>query len=119
MLHVVERGSSSLQTVLSLVAFHVLPALLDMTLCGGVFMYSGHRALAGITAATMVIYLSITAVITDWRTKFRKETLALEARSKQRAIESITHYEAVKLFGGAPKEARQYGAAIDEWHAAE
>ena len=118
-LHVVERGSSSLQTVLSLVAFHVLPALLDMTLCGGVFMYSGHRALAGITAATMVIYLSITAVITDWRTKFRKETLALEARSKQRAIESITHYEAVKLFGGAPKEARQYGAAIDEWHAAE
>ena len=118
-LHVVDRGSSSLQTVLSLVAFNVLPALFDMLLCGGVFIYSGHRALAAVTAATMLVYLSITAVITDWRTKFRKETLVLEAKSKQRAIESITHYEAVKLFGGAPKEARLYGAALDDCHAAE
>jgi len=118
-LHVVDRGCYSLQTLLSLVAFNVVPALLDMVLCGGVFIYSGHTGLAAVTGATMVIYLWITAVVTDWRTKFRKETLALEGKAKQRAIESITHYEAVKLFNGAPREAKVYGEAMDSLQVAE
>ena len=81
-LHVVERGSASLQTLLSLVAFHVVPAVLDIILCTAVFIYSGHKLLAAVTGCTMIIYLAITAVVTDWRTKFRKQTLALEVRSR-------------------------------------
>jgi ABC-type transport system involved in Fe-S cluster assembly fused permease/ATPase subunit len=45
----VERGSSSLQTLLSLVAFHVVPALLDIVLCGVMLVYSGHAPLARLT----------------------------------------------------------------------
>ena len=92
---VVDRGSTSLQTLLSLCLFHVAPTLLDIVLCASVFVYSGHGALAVVMACTMAVYLSVTAVVTDWRTKFRREMLALEGKSKQRIVESISHYDTV------------------------
>ena len=92
---VVDRGSTSLQTLLSLCLFHVAPTLLDIVLCAGVFVCSGHGALAVVMACTMAVYLSVTAVVTDWRTKFRREMLALEGKSKQRIVESISHYDTV------------------------
>lgn len=96
-LQVVERGTASLQSLLTLSAFYVLPSLLDMAVCITLFAARGQRLLAAVTAVTITIYLVTTAVVAEWRITFRQDMIAAENKAKQRAVESLTNFETVKV----------------------
>jgi ABC-type transport system involved in Fe-S cluster assembly fused permease/ATPase subunit len=65
-----------------------------------------------IVFATMSIYLLTTIVITEWRTKFKKEMNKLDNAMGAIAVDSLLNFETVKYYGAESYEVEQYHEAI-------
>lgn len=69
---VVERGASSLQSLLSMALFTVLPTIIDLLLACAVLLYLLEPMFAIVIFSTIFAYMYITVALTDWRKKFRR-----------------------------------------------
>jgi ABC-type transport system involved in Fe-S cluster assembly fused permease/ATPase subunit len=63
-------------------------------------------------------YISFTIVVTEWRTKFRKEMNELDSSAHSRAIDSLLNYETVKYFNNEEFEARRYDENLERYRRA-
>jgi ATP-binding cassette, subfamily B, heavy metal transporter len=108
----VERGTKAIQTLLSFMLFNILPTLLEILLVCAILwgMFNIWFALA--TFTTVVLYIAYTLVITEWRTKFRREMNEMDNQANTKAIDSLLNYETVKYFGNEEHEARRYDNAL-------
>src|SRR3954454_8017285 len=108
----VERGTKAIQTLLSFMLFNILPTLLEILLVCAILwgMFNIWFALA--TFITVVAYIAYTLVITEWRTKFRREMNEMDNQANTKAIDSLLNYETVKYFGNEEHEARRYDTAL-------
>jgi ABC-type transport system involved in Fe-S cluster assembly fused permease/ATPase subunit len=68
---------------------------------------------AWITLAALVIYVSFTVSVTQWRTRFRREMNELDSKAHSRAIDSLLNYETVKYFNNEAFETRRYDEALE------
>jgi ABC-type transport system involved in Fe-S cluster assembly fused permease/ATPase subunit len=93
----IDRGTRSLNFVLSAMAFNVLPTLAEIGLVCGVLGYSFGPAYAGVAVATLGAYISFTVAVTTWRTKFRKDMNMYENQASSIAFDSLLNYETVKV----------------------
>jgi ABC-type transport system involved in Fe-S cluster assembly fused permease/ATPase subunit len=78
-----------------------------------------EAAFALITAITLVIYITFTVVVTNWRTKLRREVNELDSAANTRAIDSLLNYETVKYFNNEGFEARRYDEQMARWQRAQ
>ena len=108
----VERGTKAIQTLLSFMLFNILPTLLEILLVCAILwgMFNIWFALA--TFLTVVLYIAYTLVVTEWRTKFRREMNEMDNQANTKAIDSLLNYETVKYFGNEEHEARRYDNAL-------
>ena len=108
----VERGTKAIQTLLSFMLFNILPTLLEILLVCAILwgMFNIWFALA--TFVTVIAYIAYTLVITEWRTKFRREMNEMDNQANTKAIDSLLNYETVKYFGNEEHEARRYDNAL-------
>src|SRR4051794_35808058 len=108
----VERGTKAIQTLLSFMLFNILPTLLEILLVCAILwgMFNIWFALG--TFVTVVLYIAYTLVITEWRTKFRREMNEMDNQANTKAIDSLLNYETVKYFGNEEHEARRYDTAL-------
>ena len=63
----------------------------------------------------MLIYLLTTIVITEWRTKFKKEMNKLDNAVNATAVDSLVNFETVKYYGAEQYEVEQYREAIEKY----
>ena len=70
-LRVIDRGTASIGSLLSYLAFNILPVFLDIGIAVVFFVWAFHWVIALIVLVTMVLYIFFTIWITEWRTKFR------------------------------------------------
>ena len=63
----------------------------------------------------MLIYLLTTIVITEWRTKFKKEMNKLDNAVNAAAVDSLVNFETVKYYGAEQYEVEQYREAIEKY----
>ncbi|KAG0298728.1 Homocysteine S-methyltransferase 1 [Dissophora globulifera] len=61
---------------------------------------------------TMVCYIYATILMTDWRTRYRRESNALDNAVEARAVDSLLNYETIKLFATEDYEVGKYFEAI-------
>ena len=54
-------------------------------------------------------------MVTDWRTKLRREMNDLDTGAVARAVDSLLNYETVKYFGAEEREAARYGGAVGRY----
>lgn len=54
----------------------------------------------------------MTIVITEWRTKFRRDTNTKDNRARQLAIDSLLNFETVKYYNAEKYEVEKYRDAI-------
>ena len=71
-----------------------------------------------ITLTALVLYVTATVLITDWRTSFRRQMNELDSKANTRAIDSLLNYETVKYFGNEGFEARRYDESMQRWEKA-
>jgi ATP-binding cassette subfamily B (MDR/TAP) protein 6 len=112
LLRVMDRGTSSIGSLLSYLCFNILPVFVDIFLAVIYCMYALDLTIALVVLVTMVLYIFFTVWITEWRTKFRRDMNELDTSARGRAVDSLLNFETVKYFGNEDWEVKEYEAAI-------
>uniref|UniRef100_A0A667GHD5 ATP-binding cassette sub-family B member 6 n=1 Tax=Lynx canadensis TaxID=61383 RepID=A0A667GHD5_LYNCA len=111
-LRIVDRGTSSVTGLLSYLVFNVLPTLADITI-GIIYFSMFFNAWFGlIVFLCMSLYLILTIVVTEWRTKFRRAMNLQENATRARAVDSLLNFETVKYYNAEGYEVDRYREAI-------
>jgi len=63
----------------------------------------------------MLIYILVTILITEWRTKYKKEMNQLDNAMNATAIDSLLNFETVKYYGAEYYEVEQYRDGIEKY----
>ena len=104
----IERGSRAIQSLVSYSLYSILPTIIEFSLVLGYFAYSYDIWFAGITIVALIVYITYTIVVTEWRTHLRRTMNDMDSRANQKAIDSLLNYETVKYFGNEAYEASRY-----------
>ncbi|XP_072253681.1 ATP-binding cassette sub-family B member 6 isoform X2 [Leuresthes tenuis] len=108
----IDRGTSSINNLLSYILFSILPTILDIIIAI-IYFVSYFSVWFGLIVLTcMVLYLTCTILITEWRTKYRREMNNQDNRAKSRAVDSLLNFETVKYYNAEDYEVRCFEEAI-------
>ena len=114
----VERGQRGISTLISYALFSILPTLVEIALVSAILIARYDWTFMAITAGALVLYITFTVLITEWRTHFRRTMNELDSKANTRAIDSLLNYETVKYFGNEEWEARRYDESLQRWEQA-
>ena len=114
----IERGTRGIQSLISYSLYSILPTLVEFILVLGYLAYSYDIWFAAITLCALVFYIVFTAVVTEWRTHFRKTMNDMDSKANQKAIDSLLNFETVKYFGNEAFEASRYDKNLVRYQAA-
>ena len=104
----IERGTRGIQSLISYSLYSILPTLIEFCLVLGYFAYAYDIWFSAITLAALVLYISFTVIVTEWRTHFRRTMNDMDSKANQKAIDSLLNFETVKYFGNEAFEASRY-----------
>jgi ATP-binding cassette, subfamily B, heavy metal transporter len=114
----IERGTRAVRTLIGFTLFNIAPTLIEMALVLSLLAYQFDAWFAWITVAALVIYITYTVTVTEWRTQFRKKMNELDGAAHTRAIDSLLNYETVKYFNNEEFEAKRYDENLEKFRAA-
>ncbi|XP_036965697.1 ATP-binding cassette sub-family B member 6, mitochondrial isoform X2 [Acanthopagrus latus] len=108
----IDRGTSSINNLLSYILFSILPTICDIIIAI-IYFVSYFSVWFGLIVFTcMVLYLTCTILITEWRTKYRREMNNQDNRAKSRAVDSLLNFETVKYYSAEDYEVHCFEEAI-------
>jgi ATP-binding cassette subfamily B protein len=108
----IDHGIRGISSLISFTLYSILPTLIELSLVLGYLLWHYEIWFAVIVAASLVLYVSYTFSITNWRTRFRREMNELDAKASARAVDSLLNFETVKYFNNEEYEARRYDATL-------
>ena len=109
----IERGTRGVQSLISYSLYSIFPTLIEVALVLTLLGTQFDMGYVWITLVALVLYVSFTVSVTEWRTQFRREMNELESRSQTKAIDSLLNYETVKYFNNEAFEAGRYDEALE------
>ncbi|RMD86490.1 MAG: ABC transporter ATP-binding protein/permease [Alphaproteobacteria bacterium] len=114
----IERGTGAIDFMLRFMIFNILPTILELALVAGIFAAHFGTTYLGLLLLSVTLYIALSIVITEWRTKFRRSMNAENTRANARAVDSLLNFETVKYFTNEEHEARNYDATLARYQAA-
>jgi ATP-binding cassette, subfamily B, heavy metal transporter len=103
-----ERGSRSIQSLLNYVIYNILPTLFEITLVIVLLSAKFDGWFAVITFGALVLYISFTVGVTEWRTHFRRAMNEQDSKANTKAVDALINYETVKYFSNERFEQARY-----------
>jgi len=113
-----ERGTKGVQFLLFYILYSILPTLVELCLVLVVLWVTFGWTFPALTLATVVLYVSYTFFVTEWRIRFRREMNESDQQANTKAIDSLLNYETVKYFGNEEHEAGRYDKALASYERA-
>ncbi|KAI9352034.1 P-loop containing nucleoside triphosphate hydrolase protein [Obelidium mucronatum] len=117
-LRVMDRGNNSVGSLLSALLFNIVPVFIDIGIAVVWFIWSFDAVTGAIVFVTMTLYIILTVVITEWRTKYRREMNTLDSASRARAVDSLLNFETVKYYNNENYEVDRFAKSIDAYQVA-
>lgn len=114
----IERGSRGISFLLNFMLFNILPTLLEIGLVMVILISRYDIWFFIITFITLLAYIALTLVVTEWRMIFRRTMNDMDSKANTRAIDSLLNYETVKYFGNEAWETRRYDEHLQQWEKA-
>merc|ERR1719447_214910 len=119
-LRIMDRGTSSINNLMSYLVFNIFPTILDIVIAIIYFGISFSVWFGLIILVTMSIYLATTIFITEWRTKFRRLMNTADNEQRTTSVDSLLNAETVKYFSMEAYEVNKYKEKIldyqvEEW----
>ncbi|MGE5794665.1 MAG: ABCB family ABC transporter ATP-binding protein/permease [Bacteroidota bacterium] len=114
----IERGTRGISTLLSYMLFSIIPVILEFGLVAAVLLARFDWRFAAITFGAVVVYITFTILVSEWRIEIRRNANELDSKANTRAIDSLLNYETVKYFGNEEYEARRYDENLRHYEAA-
>ncbi|CAG8487880.1 3260_t:CDS:10, partial [Acaulospora morrowiae] len=118
-LRVMDRGTSSIISLLNQILFQIVPVIVDIIVAVVYFIVMFGWEFGIIVFFTMSSYIFVTVVITEWRTKFRREMIELDNNTRAKAVDSLLNFETVKYYNAEQFEVRRYDESIKKFQVAE
>ncbi|CAL1528016.1 unnamed protein product [Lymnaea stagnalis] len=119
MLRVVDRGTNSINTLLSYILFQVLPTIADIVIAIIYFVTAFNYLFGIIVFVSMALYLTATIQATEWRTKYRRLRNQMDNEANAKAVDSLLNFETVKYYAATEWEINRYRGAIVQYQLAE
>ncbi len=114
----IERGSQGISAIVNYLLFRIAPTLIEILLVGVILLVQFDWVFALITVGVVAIYIVMTVMITEWRTKYRRKMNELDSIATTRAVDSLINYETVKYFGNEKFETERYNSSMEGWQEA-
>ncbi len=115
----IERGTKGISTLLSYALFSILPVILEFSLVAVVLLTRFDWRFAAVTFGAVVVYLTFTFVVSEWRMGIRRLANEIDSRTNTRAVDSLLNYETVKYFNNEEYEARKYDENLRDYESAD
>jgi ATP-binding cassette subfamily B protein len=109
---IVERGTKSIDTMLYFILFNIAPTVIELSAVCIIFLVKFGWELVAATILMVSLYIWYTRIVTDWRTKMRREMVEHDTHAVARAVDSLLNYETVKYFNAEDRETQRYGDAV-------
>ncbi len=110
----IDRGTRGVQSLISYSLYSIFPTLIEVTMVLVLLGTQFDMGYVWITLGALVLYVTFTVKVTEWRTHFRREMNELESASQTRAIDSLLNFETVKYFNNEAFETRRYNEALEK-----
>jgi ATP-binding cassette, subfamily B, heavy metal transporter len=114
----IERGTTGIDTLLTFMLFNIVPTLIEIALVCGILWAFFDYTYALVTLVCVVLYISYTLFVTEWRLKYRRQMNETDQEANTRAIDSLLNYETVKYFGNEQYEAARFDQALARYERA-
>lgn len=114
----IERGSRGISFLMNFMLFNILPTLLEISLVMAILITKYNVWFAIIIFTTLVAYIALTLIVTEWRMIFRRTMNNMDSKANTQAIDSLLNYETVKYFGNETWEAKRYDEHMKTWETA-
>lgn len=111
----IERGTSSISTLLNYLVFSIVPIAIEFTLVAVILLHNYAPIFAIVTFATVAVYVLFTVKITEWRMDHRHAMNRLDSQASNQSIDSLINYETVKYFNNEQLELERYNRTLGEW----
>lgn len=115
---VIERGTRGIQFVLQFMTFNIVPVLVEILLVTGIMLIKFSWIYGAIIFFTIVLYISATLAVTEWRLKFRRKMNKEEGKANSKAIDSLLNFETVKYFGNEDHEFKRFDSNLEKYEKA-
>lgn len=115
----IDRGTSSINNLLSYIVFSIVPTLADIVISIIYFITYFNAWFGLIVFVCMFVYLTLTIIITEWRTKYRRDMNTQDNNAKSKAVDSLLNFETVKYYNAENYEVSRFEDAILKYQASE
>jgi ATP-binding cassette, subfamily B, heavy metal transporter len=109
----IERGTRAVHSLISYTIYSILPTAIELAMVLTILGTRFDAAFVWITLAALAAYIVFTVIVTEWRTKFRRQMNEIDSVAHTRAIDSLLNYETVKYFNNEEFEARRYDENLE------
>jgi ATP-binding cassette, subfamily B, heavy metal transporter len=110
----IERGVRGIESLISYSLYSIVPTLIEVAMVLTILAVKFDVWFAIITLAALALYITFTVLITEWRTKFRKEANEFDSAAHTKAVDSLLNYETVKYFNNEQFEAKRYDESLEK-----
>ena len=110
----IERGTRAVQSLISYSLYSIFPTLVEVVMVLVLLGWKFDAGFALITLAALVVYITFTVTVTEWRTQFRRRMNEMDSSAHTKAIDSLLNYETVKYFGNEAFEAKRYDESLEQ-----
>ncbi|MEP6485074.1 MAG: ABC transporter ATP-binding protein/permease [Rudaea sp.] len=114
----VERGMVSVADLLDWTIYTILPTLFEIAVICTILVVHYDWTFALITLATLVIYITFTVSITEWRMRYYRAKNEADTEANARSVDSLLNYETVKYFNNEPHELERFDFALRKYEEA-
>uniref|UniRef100_A0A672RX56 ATP-binding cassette sub-family B member 6 n=1 Tax=Sinocyclocheilus grahami TaxID=75366 RepID=A0A672RX56_SINGR len=115
----IDRGTSSINSLLSYIVFSIFPTIADIVIAIVYFISNFNAWFGLIVFVCMALYLTLTIVITEWRTKYRRDMNTQDNNAKSKAVDSLLNFETVKYYNAESYEVGHFENAILKYQVSE
>ena len=114
----VDRGSRSVDFLLRILAFNLVPTGLELILAAVVLGGKYDWRFAAVAVVVVMIYTGITFFISNWRIEHRRTMNTADTEAAGQVVDALLNYETVKSFGAETRAAMGYDRALGVYNAA-
>ncbi len=114
----VDRGSRSVDFLLRILAFNLVPTGLELVMAAGVLGGAYDWRFAAVAVVVVAIYAVLTFTISNWRIEHRRTMNTADTEAAGQVVDALLNYETVKSFGAESRAAAGYDRALGVYNAA-
>lgn len=114
----IDRGAKGIEFLLFFVLFNILPTILEILFVSGILWYLFDWRFAAVTIVTILLYVFLTFILTEWRIKLRRRMNDADNDASTKSVDSLLNFETVKYFGNERHETRRFDMALQSYEKA-